>query len=114
MNPEDCKFVLDITPNFAYVSLGGILYKVFHKENVNIDRSILEAADLVIKSNGVVIKCRFEHNNPYLLDCVDRIRSMESFPELHLQKTAFVTDFVNEKKKAFHEIQKFLTLTHKI
>lgn len=113
MNPEDCKFVLDITPNFAYVSLGGILYKVFHKENVNIDRSVLEAADLVIKSNGVVIKCRFERNNPYLLDCVDRIRSIESFPELHLQKM-FVTDFVNEKKKAFHEIQKFLTLTHKI
>ena len=113
MNPEDCKFVLDITPNFPYVSLGGILYKVFQKENVNIDRSVLEAADLVIKSNGVVIKCRFEHNNPYLLDCVDRIRSMESFPELHLQKM-FVTDFVNEKKKAFHEIQKFLTLTHKI
>ena len=113
MNPEDCKFVLDITPNFAYVSLGGILYKVFHKENVNIDRSVLEAADLVIKSNGVVIKCRFERNSPYLLDCVDRIRSMESFPELHLQKM-FVTDFVNEKKKAFHEIQKFLTLTHKI
>ena len=113
MNPEGCKFVLDITPNFAYVSLGGILYKVFHKENVSIDRSVLEAADLVIKSNGVVIKCRFEHNSPYLLDCVDRIRSMESFPELHLQKM-FVTDFVNEKKKAFHEIQKFLTLTHKI
>lgn len=113
MNPEDCKFVLDITPNFAYVSLGGILYKVFHKENVNIDRSVLEAADLVIKSNGVVIKCRYERNSPYLLDCVDRIRSMESFPELHLQKM-FVTDFVNEKKKAFHEIQKFLTLTHKI
>ena len=114
MNPEDCKFVLDITPNFAYVSLGGILYKVFHKENVNIDSSVLEAADLVSKSNGVVIKCRFEHNSPYLSDCVDRIRSMESFPELHLQKTVFVTDFVNEKKKAFHEIQKFLTLTHKI
>ena len=113
MNPEGCKFVLDITPNFAYVSLGGILYKVFHKENVNIDRSVLEAADLVSKSNGVVIKCRFERNSPYLLDCVDRIRSMESFPELHLQKM-FVTDFVNEKKKAFHEIQKFLTLTHKI
>ena len=113
MNPEDCKFVLDITPNFSYVSLGGILYKVFQKENVNIDRSVLEAADLVIKSNGVVIKCRFERNSPYLLDCVDRIRSMESFPELHLQKM-FVTDFVNEKKKAFHEIQKFLTLTHKI
>lgn len=113
MNPEDCKFVLDITPNFSYVSLGGILYKVFHKENVNIDSSVLEAADLVIKSNGVVIKCRFERNSPYLLDCVDRIRSMESFPELHLQKM-FVTDFVNEKKKAFHEIQKFLTLTHKI
>ena len=113
MNPEDCKFVLDITPNFAYVSLGGILYKVFHKENVNIDSSVLEAADLVSKSNGVVIKCRFERNSPYLLDCVDRIRSMESFPELHLQKM-FVTDFVNEKKKAFHEIQKFLTLTHKI
>lgn len=113
MNPEDCKFVLDITPNFAYVSLGGILYKVFHKENVNIDSSVLEAADLVIKSNGVVIKCRYERNSPYLLDCVDRIRSMESFPELHLQKM-FVTDFVNEKKKAFHEIQKFLTLTHKI
>lgn len=113
MNPEDCKFVLDITPNFAYVSLGGILYKVFHKENVNIDRSVLEAADLVIKSNGVVTKCRFERNSPYLLDCVERIRSMESFPELHLQKM-FVTDFVNEKKKAFHEIQKFLTLTHKI
>ena len=113
MNPEDCKFVLDITPNFSYVSLGGILYKVFHKENVNIDSSVLEAADLVIKSNGVVIKCRYEHNSPYLLDCVDRIRSMESFPELHLQKM-FVTDFVNEKKKAFHEIQKFLTLTHKI
>lgn len=113
MNPEDCKFVLDITPNFSYVSLGGILYKVFHKENVNIDRSVLEAADLVIKSNGVVIKCRYERNSPYLLDCVDRIRSMESFPELHLQKM-FVTDFVNEKKKAFHEIQKFLTLTHKI
>lgn len=113
MNPEGCKFVLDITPNFAYVSLGGILYKVFHKENVNIGRSVLEAADLVIKSNGVVTKCRFERNNPYLLDCVDRIRSMESFPELHLQKM-FVTDFVNEKKKAFHEIQKFLTLTHKI
>lgn len=113
MNPEGCKFVLDITPNFAYVSLGGILYKVFHKENVNIDRSVLEAADLVIKSNGVVTKCRFERNNPYLLDCVDRIRSMESFPELHLHKM-FVTDFVNEKKKAFHEIQKFLTLTHKI
>lgn len=113
MNPEDCKFVLDITPNFSYVSLGGILYKVFHKENVNIDSSVLEAADLVSKSNGVVIKCRFERNSPYLLDCVDRIRSMESFPELHLQKM-FVTDFVNEKKKAFHEIQKFLTLTHKI
>ena len=113
MNPEDCKFVLDITPNFSYVSLGGILYKVFQKENVNIDRSVLEAADLVSKSNGVVIKCRFERNSPYLLDCVDRIRSMESFPELHLQKM-FVTDFVNEKKKAFHEIQKFLTLTHKI
>lgn len=113
MNPEGCKFVLDITPNFAYVSLGGILYKVFHKENVNIDRSVLEAADLVIKSNGVVTKCRFERNSPYLLDCVERIRSMESFPELHLQKM-FVTDFVNEKKKAFHEIQKFLTLTHKI
>lgn len=113
MNPEDCKFVLDITPNFSYVSLGGILYKVFHKENVNIDSSVLEAADLVAKSNGVVIKCRFERNSPYLLDCVDRIRSMESFPELHLQKM-FVTDFVNEKKKAFHEIQKFLTLTHKI
>ena len=113
MNPEDCKFVLDITPNFSYVSLGGILYKVFHKENVNIDSSVLEAADLVIKSNGVVIKCRYERNSPYLLDCVDRIRSMESFPELHLQKM-FVTDFVNEKKKAFHEIQKFLTLTHKI
>ena len=113
MNPEDCKFVLDITPNFSYVSLGGILYKVFHRENVNIDSSILEAADLVSKSNGVVIKCRFERNSPYLLDCVDRIRSMESFPELHLQKM-FVTDFVNEKKKAFHEIQKFLTLTHKI
>lgn len=113
MNPEDCKFVLDITPNFAYVSLGGILYKVFHKENVNIDRSVLEAADLVIKSNGVVIKCRYERNSPYLLDCVERIRSIESFPELHLQKM-FVTDFVNEKKKAFHEIQKFLTLTHKI
>ena len=113
MNPEDCKFDLDITPNFSYVSLGGILYKVFHKENVNIDRSVLEAADLVIKSNGVVIKCRYERNSPYLLDCVDRIRSMESFPELHLQKM-FVTDFVNEKKKAFHEIQKFLTLTHKI
>lgn len=113
MNPESCKFVLDITPNFAYISLGGILYKVFHKENVSIDRSVLEAADLVIKSNGVVIKCRYERNSPYLLDCVERIRSMESFPELHLQKM-FVTDFVNEKKKAFHEIQKFLTLTHKI
>ena len=113
MNPEDCKFVLDITPNFSYVSLGGILYKVFHKENVNIDRSVLEAADLVSKSNGVVIKCRFEHNSPYLSDCVDRIGSMDSFTKLHLQKM-FVTDFVNEKKKAFHEIQKFLTLTHKI
>lgn len=114
MNPEDCKFILDTTPNFAYISLSGILYKVFYKENVNINRSILEAADLVIKSNGVVIKCRFERNHPYLLDCVNRIRSLESLPELQLESTVSAADFVKEKKKAFYETQKFLMLTDRI
>ena len=114
MNPEDCKFISDITPNFAYISLSGILYKVSYKENVNINRSILEAADLVIKSNGVVVKCRFERNDPYLLDCINRIRSLESFPELQLETIVSTTDFINEKKKAFYEIKKFLMLTHRI
>ena len=114
MNPENCKFILDITPNFAYISLSGILYKVFYKENVNINRSILEAADLVIKSNGVVVKCRFESNNPYLLDCVSRIRSLEELPELQLESHVSIVDFIKEKKKAFYEIQKFLMLTHTI
>lgn len=64
---------------------------------------------VVLNKNGEYM----ENTNPIQV-LKDRIRSMESFPELQLQKTAFVTDFVNEKKKAFHEIQKFLTLTHKI
>lgn len=114
MNPDDCKFVLDINPNFAYVSLGGVLYKVFHDENVEFDRKILEAADLVIKSSGVVLKCRFERNNPYIYDCAKRIRSLESFPELHLGKAIFTADFVNEKKKTLSEIHKFLTMTRKL
>lgn len=111
MNPEGCKFVLDITPNFAYVSLGGILYKMFYSEHKDIDLSVQQAADLIIKANGVVVKCRYDRNSPYIADCVSRIRSMESLPELHLTKTVFITDFVNEKKKAFHEIQRFLKLT---
>ena len=114
MNFENCKFILDITSNFAYISLSGILYKVFYKENVNINRSILQAADLVIKSNGVVVKCRFERNNPYLLDCVNRIRSLEELPELQLESHVSIADFIKEKKKAFYEIQKFLMLTHTI
>lgn len=111
MNPEGCKFVLDLTPNVAYVSLGGILYKMFYKEHLDIDRKIQEAADLIIKANGVVTKCRYERNSLYIANCVERIRSMESLPELHLDKAVFVTDFVNEKKKAFHEIKQFLKLT---
>lgn len=108
MNPETVKFRVDISPNYAFISIGGVLVKIIFKKYIPLP--LQEASNIIIKSNGDVIKCRYSEDNPYLLSCIERIRSGEDLLTYTFETEQQVRMFIQEKMKSFHEIREFLEL----
>lgn len=73
------KLKVNINPYYAYFSSKGQVFKVIHKGTI--PRDIMGYSDLVLDSDGTVLKSRYKTEDPKFEYIIHRIRSGENIEE---------------------------------